>query len=101
MSRQAGRVGRFEYYLPSLAKHFGQSATLDTVIAERISTMAVAIYVGGGSRSLAAKYLRLATTKAPHKRAVAFAVPSTLGVSGSVAHRALVECRGIAAKARR
>jgi glycosyltransferase involved in cell wall biosynthesis len=100
MSRQAGRVGRFEYYLPSLAKHFGVSSDYDKLIAQRMSTLAVAIYVGGGSRSVAAKYLRVAAAKAPHPRAIAFAVPSSLGISGSAADRALAECRSLASKVR-
>ncbi len=88
MSHQAGRIGRFEYYLPSLAKHFGVSDEYNKIIAERMSTMAVAIYVAGGPRALAAKYLRMAARRAPHTRAIAFALPSSLAISGPLIQRA-------------
>lgn len=86
VSREAGRLGRFEYYLPSLAKHFGSSPEIDRVISLRISTLAVELYKGGRSRPLAARYLRLAARQHPHKRAVVFAALATARVS---AERAL------------
>jgi glycosyltransferase involved in cell wall biosynthesis len=89
VSRQAGRLGRFEYCLPSLAKHFGRSAEDDRVISERMSTLATELYLGGRSRRAAAGYLRLAARRHPHRRAMAFAIPSTVGIPGPVTARVL------------
>lgn len=89
VSRQAGRIGRFEYCLPSLAKHYGRSSADDRVIAERMSTLATEVYLGGGSRRQAAGYLRLAARRHPHRRAMAFAIPSTVGIPGPVTARVL------------